>query len=109
MKRVFPYRWKPEQPRYAHIYRIWDKNLESERAVNPYIQSRGQPLYIQEDEAGVLNLGYIHQLKGDIMWYRVIIHADKNWKGYLEFCAPTGDNRRAYSRHKITLRLTSDR
>ena len=98
-----------ERPRYVSIIGIWDKNWETERSINPYRVSRGEPLYIQENETGVLHSGNITKLKDDIMWYRVIINAKADWVGYLEFCGHSRDNRRVYSRRKITLRLGLDK
>ena len=105
-----PYgRWIGEKGGRASIYRVWDKDLEREREINPYQQSRGTPLYSQEGQAGILHFSNRRLLKGDIMWYRVIIRANEEWNGYLEFCGPSGDNRPAYSRHKITLQLNPDK
>ena len=107
VNRVFPrWRWVVERPGHAFVEKIWDKDWERERTVNPFILSRGSPLYIQDNEVGILYFGNRSQLKGDIVWYRVIIHANTNWEGYLEYSAPSGDGRYAYSRRKIILQST---
>jgi hypothetical protein len=110
VKRGFPYwRWIPERPRNAYICRIWDKYLENERSMNPYSLSRGTPLYTQKNETGILHLSNVRLLKGDIVWYRVIIMSNIDyWEGYLEYCGPSSDNRPAYSRRKIIVRSTTD-
>ena len=105
-----PYgRWIGEKGGRAFIYRVSDKDLEREGEINPYQQSRGIPPYSQEGQAGILHFSNRRLLKGDIMWCRVIIGANGEWNGYLEFCGPSGDNRPAYSRHKITLQLNPDK
>ena len=110
VRKGFPYwRWVAERSRYAFVERIWDKDLEREREINPNSLSRGEPSYLQENESGILYFGNRNQLKDDIMWYRVIIHANADWDGYLEYCAPSGDGRWAYSRRKISFQFSSDR
>jgi len=105
-----PYgRWIAERGSRAFICQVLDKDLDREREINPYQQSRSVPLYSQEDQAGILHFGNRRLLKGDIMWYRVMILANEEWKGYLEFCGPSGDGRPAYCRHKITLQLNPDK
>lgn len=103
------WKWISERPSVAYVERIWDKDLEMEKAIDSYQQSRRTPLYRQENESGVLILWDRRLLKGDVMWYRVIIHANNEWEGYLEYCAPSSDGRRACSRKKITLRLNPDK
>lgn len=102
------FHWVDEQPRRVSVENIWDKDWEVEHKINPYISLRGRPAYTQEHGTGVLHFGNRSQLKGDIMWYRVIIHANEDWSGYLEYCAPLGDGRYAKSRRRIILRLTPD-
>lgn len=112
VNKVCPYgrrRWIAERGRRGFIEKIYHKDLEKESKINPYQPSRGAPLYRQEDQAGILLFNNRRFLKGDIIWYRVIIHASEEWNGYLEFCGPSGDNRPAYSRRKITLQLNPDK
>jgi hypothetical protein len=112
VNKVCPYgrrRWITEMAGRAFVEKIYDKDLEKEKEINPYQQSRNTPHYRQEDQASILHFGSRRLLRGDIMWYRVLIHANEEWDGYLEFGGPSGDNRPAYSRHKITLQLSPDK
>lgn len=109
VKRLCPCQWEIEKSRYVFIESIWDKDLEDEHAINSSQSSRRTPLYRQENGTGVLHFDSRNTLKGDVMWFRVIAHANIDWEGYLEYCGPSGDNRRAYTRKKIILRLNHDK
>jgi hypothetical protein len=91
----------------VYLARVWDKDWEDQRQRNQYV-AFPEPLYIEKDGAGCLVLGNKRVLRGDSLSFRVIVSASKDWAGYIEFCGPSRDGRRACVRRKVTLRLATD-